>query len=207
MKRPSAWTFALCLTLANCAAHAAVIIDTGVPSTSGGATLNTGQWLAEKFTVTDSYTVTAVEGYMQQHGGTAQTATVALYTSVQNPDDLPLPGVELFSSSFDVATDIADWYGASGLAWEIVPGSYFVAFEVRAGQTMDGAMLVESAPLEGFSFTIGAPPYLPTTSLGDLGIRLFADAAPAPAPEPASLALLAGGLLAVTRYRRVAARG
>ena len=122
---------------------AAYVLDTGPgPSDSlGGLGLfNDGQlaqFLGVQFSVGTDTTLASIEGWMNERQDIGATGTVAVYTNENG-----LPGSELFSALFVTAGPgpEARWEGAHGLSWDVAPGTYFATFEVRPGQTLDGAM-------------------------------------------------------------------
>jgi hypothetical protein len=60
------------------AVHADMIIDTGEPpDVDGGAVLDSSQWLAGEFTLTEAYTITDVLGWM--NCDTPGDVTVVIY--------------------------------------------------------------------------------------------------------------------------------
>jgi hypothetical protein len=182
-------------------AGAATVVDTGPgPSTGGGWTLYGPQWLAAEFSIAAPTVVSNVEGWIQPID-TPGTATVAIYA-----DGGIVPGSPLFSSSFAAIgdTSVAAWFGAGGLKWSLLPGTYWVAFEVRPGQTLFGAMPDPSAsPLgaeavrnSSTGFVYGANEDL------DIGVRIQSGVAAIPEPSTYALMLAGLGFVGFVAHRR-----
>ena len=175
---------------------AVTIVDTGPgPATAGGPSLASFQWLAAEFSISQPYIITDVQGWMHNIDALG-TATAAIYT-----DGGEIPGTELFSASFS-GTPTVDWYGPSGLSWSLAAGTYWVAFEVRPGDTFYGAMPTPSgSPLANEAAVTGNSNglYIVQDDL-DMGVRIQAD--PVSVPEPSTLLLLAGGLAALIGFGR-----
>lgn len=131
--------FSSLLLLSPVHASAELIVDTGVPTSwpdaAGDPILDSGQWLAGRFSVAEAYRISTIEGYMASatNGG---TFSVSIYS---NGGDVPgsllyLTGAMASPVAFDNSGNaVPEWFGASGLDWLLVPGNYWVAFEVRVG--------------------------------------------------------------------------
>jgi hypothetical protein len=193
--RRSIAALAAIMSLAASEAAAAVIVDTGaqIPFTAG-LQVSSGQWVAARFDVTGPTRITDVEGYL------ANVAEGATLTFALREDDGG-PGDELFAGAATLFLPEA-WQGLHGLSWSVGPGAYWLAFEVRAGQTLDGAVGVPLTPSMR-PIAVGVPPAVPYR-VGEDGLvafRVNGDAV----PEPASWALMImgfGAVGAVLRRRR-----
>ncbi|MEI6323016.1 MAG: hypothetical protein WCP60_07945 [bacterium] len=114
------------------------IIDTGTPDGSGYADL-IGQYggysyersEAGQFTLTQSYTITGVSGYMANYAGWAGTVDAVIYGSTLQ-GSVPVPDINnkfwIGSFSADSPTT-ASWLGISGMDWNLGAGTYWLAFE------------------------------------------------------------------------------
>jgi hypothetical protein len=187
-----------CLLLPH-AASAALIVDTGQPPGSGGAVLDPTQWLAGEFTLSQTYTVTDVLGWM--HEWTAGDMTVAIYG---DGGDVPDTSSELYSQTFyaDHPTTGDDaWIGAEGVSWDLGPGTYWAAFEVRTGNTWFGMPMSAPSPLDYYAYTSGG--IWTNASEANLGFRIFGDRLqPIVIPAPGALLLGGFGIAVVGWLRR-----
>ena len=202
-------------------AAAALVVDTGEPTygrdSPGDPILASYQGLAAQFVLSERHRITGVTGFISS-AGSAGSITVAIYA-----DGGEVPGQELLLASAavpavtftDDGISVPGWYGPEGLDWLLGAGTYWVAFEVRAGQNFEGYMANPAPnPLQFSALSVGGI-YTPESNFGpqpvaDLGIRIYGDAVPV--PEPTSLALGLLGLAAAavvriqTRRPRISAR-
>ena len=116
-------------------------------------------------------------------GGDAGSFTIALYDNNGG-----IPGTELHSAqaTFD---GFEGFEGLSGLSWAVAASNYWVAFEVRAGDTLNGYMSYTgtSNPLPGGAFSNGnvTMGYVPTNI--SMGVRVYGNGiAGGAVPEPAT---------------------
>jgi hypothetical protein len=123
---------ASCLTLSLASPSAAnTIVDTGTPS---GATLWTfapWQYLAGEFTVADAFVLQTIEGYFDnRYSAFPGTVDIAIHD-----DGGDIPGAILFVATTPVVGAGAplDWYGVSGLNWELAAGTYWASFKPSSG--------------------------------------------------------------------------
>lgn len=186
-----------CMLLTH-AVSAALIVDTGEPpDADSGWTLDFGQNLAGEFTLGQAYTVTDVVGWMFEV--VAGDMTVAIYGDV---GDVPDTSSELYSQTFNA--DIPDgtlnaWVGAEGVSWDLGPGTYWAAFEVRAGNTWFAMPDPAPSPLDNYAYTSDG---VWTNSPGlNFGLRVFGDRSFI-IPEPGALLLGGIGLGIVGWLRR-----
>ena len=185
--------------------YAATIVDTGPgPSDSGGWTLYGDQWLAAKFTITELVTISSIEGWMNVGG--AGDLDIAIYT-----DGGEVPGLELFRATGNFSQEIpATWRGLSGLTWNLLPSTYWVAFEVVNSSTFFGSMPPPSQfPLGDEAFYCTSPfctfpnAYNPADTL-ELGVRIqgTTEAVADPASSMSLLALSIASLGLFSSRRR-----
>jgi len=181
-------------------AQAATVVDTGTPNGSavGSLVFDGSDWVAAQVTFADAATIAAIAGHLL--GGSAgETFDISL------SEGGATPGAPLFATTATFGAD--GWNGASGLAWTVAPGSYWIEFEVNGNDTLGstptstGALLdtgvahpVQTAttPDWGFSYDVSA---------SSIGLQVSV------VPEPTgALQVLAGMLLltsmGVARRRR-----
>ena len=181
-------------------ANAATIVDTGPGPSSNGISLSLfgpigpspGQSLAAEFDIGSSTTVTDIEGWMS---GTVFEAdgTIAIYS-----DGGDVPDTELYAATFlGTGSTAWSWEGTSGLSWDLAPGSYWVSFEVRSGQTLSTGMVTPSTnPLLNEAIN-NTGEWIGSDSL-ELGIRIEGSVV----PIPAAVWLFGSGLLGLIGVAR-----
>lgn len=188
---------ALSVAFASAPANAAIIVDTGQPLVGDYIwNLNATQSLAARFTVTTATRLTDLTGYMFAYS-TPGTFTVAVRADGENP------GAELFSGTATANLSFA-FYGVHGASWLVGPGSYWLAFEVRPGDTMDGYMPEKQTSPIGPEAYFGSGSWDRYDDL-DIGVRISGDAVAA-VPEPATWALMLTGFLGAGAALRAARR-
>ncbi|HEU19067.1 MAG TPA: PEP-CTERM sorting domain-containing protein [Deltaproteobacteria bacterium] len=179
-------------------AQADTIVDTGTLNPTGtGSALNSGQWLAGQFSLSQAYDITDIYGWIYPHDNTG-TMTIALYGD-STIDDNPDTSIQYFSQKFIPGGSGADWYGLTGLNISLTAGTYWVSFEVRNDDTNYGSMpKAFSDPLSVMAYFNG------TTWVGyddiPIGIRMYGQTTSV--PEPATILFLGFGLIGLAGLRR-----
>jgi PEP-CTERM motif len=186
-------------------AYAATIVDTGPGSTSianytlGAASIgDQNVWLAGEFTTTQEYTITDVQGYLTPLAYTADPLTAVIYTNSNN-----LPGSALFSQSFSAdSAGATNWYGPSGLSWDLQSGTYWVAVETQNNSDFYGGMPGVDSQHALSAYAIAMNPTNQYQSSGEeVAFRVYGNPTSA-VPEPATMLLLGFGLVGVVGVRR-----
>lgn len=185
-------------------ASASYIVDTGPgDATAGGHSVTTSQWLAGQFTITDSYTLTSVEGWF--YAPNDGTATAAIYSD----NGTGVPVNELYHQQVlldSPSSGVNAWDGAYGLDWGLASGTYWLAFELRTGDTFSGAMPSGTGtfgngapnPLDDYARWSDIWGWLEQSPSLALGMRISAD----PVPVPPAVWLFGSGLIGLIGVAR-----
>lgn len=188
------------------AAAADVLVDTGPGQSQSGVILDgdpgildwSQSWWAGQFELADAATLSGFDAWMSVSTGGA--LTVRLYDAASG---LPGAATELYSTTFDVAQGGNDWYGASGLAWSVGPGAYWLSFEPEATSFFSGALWMQpSEPSPHYAMKIRSSWELDPRgreAADTFGIRIYGSAV----PEPTTWLLMIAGFFGIgTALRR-----
>ena len=181
------------------------IVDTGLPGSSFCCLSLNSLRLGAQFTIDQSYRITDMEGFLTTTG--AGTGHVAIYTDGAEPigfGSQSVPGVEIFNALFDSPLGTG-FVGAHGLTNVLTTGTYWVVFDVRAGDTLQGGMWYGffSDPLAAEVLKgNGASAWSRSDAL-NLGIKI-AGISVNSVPLPVPVAMLGAGfaLLCLPQFRR-----
>lgn len=111
---------------------ASLIYSTPNPTfeeSDGAIMLGSWQWLAMEFSLNQSYSLSQVEGWIMEWPSFKAPEINAPVNAVIYSDGGNVPGDKLFSATFTPGDEL-NWYGSSGLTWQIDKGTYWMAFEV-----------------------------------------------------------------------------
>jgi hypothetical protein len=188
----------LALILSN-QVKADIIVNTGTPDQTGSPIgLADWSWLAAEFTTTQTWQITSLKGFINADTSNPDNATytVAIYDNTGN--NRPDTTNEQFAQQATFGTD--GWNGLQGLNVALNAGTYWLAFEVRADDTLQGLMPVSAPnPVQtAYNDATGNAGYIPTTSANyHFAVQISA------VPVPPSLLLFASGLLAMGGRRLI----
>ena len=192
-------------------ANSAVIVDTGAgPDPFPGNAWGFGGYnkFSGQFTLTENTSLNAIAGWMGVDGyGIGLDFNILVYTEING-----LPGEALYAATVfvpppsNVTPENAygfDWYGVSGLAWNLAAGNYWVSFEGIVNDLQTTAIMPgpSQIPLTYYATndaTTGnqwrSADYL------DLGVKI--DGTPAIVPIPASIWLFISGIAGLISFGR-----
>ena len=198
-------------------AEAASIVDRTVasPSLAGANSVDAADWVAQSFVLTAATTIGSIAVQVADASpGTdaGQAFLLAVYA-----DSAGLPGLNFNADdqgrldAVNVVYSADGWNLASGLQWQLAPGTYWLAVEAGsdAGAVTSLVLPTGAQPApQGVAFYSGASAYAPTVSGDAFGLRIDSAAAVAAVPEPGSWMLTLAGLscLAALKRRRAAPR-
>ena len=179
---------------------AAVIVDTGVSTQSGGLVLSVNQWTAGYFRIDNTY---RIDNISTNYWGNGEEITFALYA-----DQSGLPGTEI--ASYVIPTVVSDTTTINTLSFPISgpvlsTGNYWASFEVRNGQTFSGGLqggseLAFPNPLEKDAFWLAVNGFWRsvTSHQGRISLTIEATAV----PLPSTVLLFGSGILLLATARK-----
>lgn len=189
-------------------AGAAYLIDTGTPTADESYSVYTEggnfQSLAAQFSLSSAARIGSIESFVTPNG--AGTFTISLYQYIIQPDFL------LLSQQFVTSTD-DEWQGLEGLDLTLPAASFWVVFTSSEPHQRLGLRHTVPDPLPAYAYSNqGTSGWRALGAYPGFGLRIgeYVALAPptAPVPEPASWAMMIGGLAligsAMRRRRRVA---
>ena len=186
----SLFTLVLLILSVATTALADIIIDTGDPTGSSVGLMNYTEFglmfesLAGQFTLTEAYTITKVQGYMNNNGSGSLDAVIY-------GDSVSGPVTSKFTGNFTFSDGNYGWQGLAGLNWTLPAGTYWLAFEPRTG--FNGNMLGgASNPLASYAFGtnyVSGDPITYHTYPVNTAVRIEGSI-PSAVPEPSTYALL-----------------
>ena len=177
-----------------------LLIDTGTPDNSVLWSFTDWQYFGSQFTVSSATQITEIDAYFGAYYNDA-AGTIAYSLHADAGD---VVGAVLNSTTLPVAGGSIsyDWYGVSGLNWNIGPGTYWVSFVPSAGAMLEmpgeapNPMLhYAQGGLSGFTYFDLS--YLKT------GVRIYGDQTPNNTPDGGVTAfMLSAALAALVALRR-----
>ena len=199
----SRFSIAAAALFASGLSNSAVIVDTGTPSGSPMWSLDPGQWFAGEFEIAAPYRIESVQGYYALYMDSG--LVISLHS-----DGGDIPGLVLQSKSLTTGAVPLGWKGIDGLAWDVLPGSYWISF-MPADLTRGIMPGLAPSPLNEYaqgSYT-GFNNYGPNRyDYLDIGLRIEASP-PVPAtavPLPGTALLFVAGALGLLGVRTLPAR-
>lgn len=188
--------------------YAVLIIDTGVPTETGGgySMIPQGQYWAGEFTINSSATINAMQTWLPSFLG--GTITLNVY---DDGGEFPNFDSLISSNVFNVpglGADIFDWYGPSGMNLNLNAGTYWAAFEIIGNNTYQGYSPGSAPnPLQNYA---GYWEYLDGVwgwnqyDASGFSLRVYTPETSAVIPEPTTMLLFGIGSLGVFFRRKIA---
>ena len=183
--------------------HSASIVDTGPgPDPFPGYAWGFGgnDKFSGQFTLTENTSISSITGWIGVDGyGSGFDFNILVYNEING-----LPGEALFSQSVYVPPPQNvtpqnsygfDWYGLSGLDWNLTAGNYWVSFEgiyeLQPGSVMPGP---SQNPLTHYATNnVITNNVWKLADYLDLGVRI--EGAPSSVPIPAAIWLFSSGVI------------
>lgn len=192
-------------------AHAYDVVNTNVPVNGliMSNTVDSSNWMAEKFSVSSTTQIDSVMAYVLSNdtaGDAGKTFTIALYADSSNLPALNFAALnqgQLFQTTATYGAD--GWNGTTGLNWTINAGSYWIALEGGSDansaanlQAPTGALPVAQA----VAYYAGGQKYAATGLSDSFGLHVTAVTPAVPEPGSLMLMLTSLGILGLATRRR-----
>jgi hypothetical protein len=180
------------LALASSAAHATFIVDTGHVALAGTAKADA---YASEFIVDETVTISLLQAFMVTGGSGFLEGTFATFAIYSDAGDVP--GIKLYSDQVELSAE-ETWQGASGVAWTLQPGSYWIALETNnPGDTAEFflGIALGATPLDRNGLIKDTDTWMPT----DEGYAWRIETV---VPLPGALLLMMSGLAGLGFVRR-----
>lgn len=203
---------AVAIALVPVQAFAFDLVNTQAPSGSliGSNTLDAGNWLAEKFTLSSAAQINSVLAYVLSSDGASdmgKTFTIALYGN--GAGDLPAldwnaaQQGQLFQATATYDGD--GWNGLINLNWSIGAGSYWLALEQSGDAGNASSLQLPTGALpaaQAVAYYAGGQSYASTGPSDTFGLRITAVTPAVPEPSSMALVLASLGLIGLVARKR-----
>ena len=202
------------------AGYSATLIDTGEPpyselpfrisslerkQTPNGVEFD---WIASKFTLDDNCNINSIKSFFDYNRpvnypipnqGPLLDITLVIYGNTEKyfglePAEVPDLNTIFYADTFGIPSDWHyGWYGIENINWLLLPGEYWIAFEIHDPVFMKTFLPTPPNQLEKIAWTneqaLNDVGYFPTSLGGSFALRIEGDVV----PEPLSLALFVFG--------------